>query len=147
MLKSNKKRGFTLIESLCAICVLSILFVAVVSMQLNNMKLKRYNKEVSQYLYILEAVQKQIVYNCSYEDIKNTYSANKKYITKNKLSMDYIKQCQGEDLFEAANVSNETYIVMNVAQGEVLKIELELHIKIKQREEIVKSEFYKGNYS
>ncbi|MCM8711028.1 type II secretion system GspH family protein [Clostridium sp. SYSU_GA19001] len=146
MLKSNKKSGFTIIEVLCALSIFSILFNCIMCIQLNNMKLKKYNKELSSFLYVLEAVKKEIIFNSTYSSIKNLNNNGRKYIRKDKLTIDNIKTLKLEEIFDVDKENDDSYLVMKITDGEVLKIELELYVKINNREEKIKCEFYKGNY-
>lgn len=146
MLKLSRKSGFTLVETLCALGILSIMFNCIIYIQLNNLKLKKYNKELSKYLYVLEGIKKEIMYNSSYDSVRNLHNNQKKYIAKDKLTIENVRTLELEQLFDVHTQTNDIYLVMSVDDGEVLKIELELYLKLDSREEIIKCEFYKGNY-
>jgi prepilin-type N-terminal cleavage/methylation domain-containing protein len=146
MLKSNKKKGFSLIEQLCAISILSILSICVITIQLNNVRLKEYNKQVLLYCNVLEALKQEIIYNYSYADVRQIYYLNKRYITKDKLTINNLKSNDLSQIFSEGSDMENTYLLLNVVDGEVLKIQIELHLKLNYKEEIIDCEFNKGNY-
>lgn len=146
MLKSNKKKGFSLIEQLCAISVLSILSICIITIQLNNIRLKEYNKQVFLYCSVLEALKQEIICNYSYDNVRQIYNSNKKYIVKDMLTINNLRSNDLNNIFSENSDMKNTYLLLNVVDGEVLKIHMELHLKLNYKEEIIECEFNKGNY-
>lgn len=146
MWKLNRKSGVSLIEVLCSISIFLIIFTSALTAHLNNLKLEKYNEELNKYIYVLEAVKKEILFNTSYEDIKSIYNSGKKFIPKDKLSFDNIKNLEIKNLFISTDQYNDTYLEMNITEEDILKIALQLHIRFQNKEEIIKCNFYKGNY-
>lgn len=145
MLKSNSKKGFSLVEQLCAMSILAILSISIISIQLNNLRLKEYNKEILAYSSILEALKQEILHNYSYDNVREIYGLNKRFLTKDRLNIDTIKNNSINQIFSESYDNTETYLVFSITEGEVLKIHMEIHVKLK-KEEIIECEFIKGNY-
>ena len=146
MQKLNKKLGMSLVEIMCAISVMSILSLYILSVQLNNLRLSHYNEEKFLHVTILEAIKEEIISNATYNDLVSLSSQNKIYINKDKLSLDRIKSLTLEQIFNENCDNLNTYILLNVTPGNILNIDLELHLKLRNTEEVIKCVFYKGNY-
>lgn len=147
--KKNKisvKRGFTLIEVLCSITVLSILFMTALSIQLNSVKIKKYNKDLYNSILIMEHIKNDIIYNCSYDEIVYLNNMNKRYISCSGLNFYSIKGNNLLDLVSEAVPDKEPYIVLSISEGEVLKVNLQFYKNIYGRIKVQECEFYKGNY-
>lgn len=146
MQRLNKKKGFSVVEVLCAISVMSILSLFIINIQLNNLRLRNYSKEKVKYIAVLEAVKQEILYNSTYEELIVQNNQHKNYIDKDKLSLSSLKTLNLDQIFsESCNINN-TYIKLNLTTGEVISLELELHLKFNQSEEIIKTSFSKGDY-
>lgn len=146
MRKSNKRSGLTLIEALCSISILSIMVISIITVQMNNYKLREYNRELEKYLPVLEAVKAQIINNETFDSILEIYTSNKTVISNEKLTLDSVRTLDARQLFNQSPQNQKTYIQLNILAGEVLKIELDLNIILNNRHETIKCEFYKGNY-
>lgn len=145
MLKSNKKKGFSLLEQLCAMSIFSIMSISIITIQLNNLRLREYNKEILEYSSVLEALKQEILNNYSYDYIKDIYSSNKRYVNKDMLNISSIRNNNLNQIFDESYDNSITYLVLEMAEGEALKIHLEIHVKL-NKEEIIICEFNKGNY-
>lgn len=146
MQKSNKNKGFSLIEQLCAISILSIFTICIITIQLNNIRLKEYNKQIFLYSNVLEALKEEILCNYSYDNVKGTYNSNKKYVSKDMLTINKIRSNDLNNIFSDNTDTSKTYLLLSLIDGEVLKIHMELHVKLNYKEEILVCEFKKGNY-
>jgi type II secretory pathway pseudopilin PulG len=146
MQKLNKKSGISLVEIMCAIGVMSILSISILTFQLNNLRLNNYNKNKLMYVTALEAIKEEMISNATYYDLLSLRSQNKIYVNKDKLTINSIKSLNLEHIFSESRNNLNTYILLNITTGEVLNIELELHLKMKSTEEVIKCVFYKGNY-
>ncbi|MFL0246712.1 hypothetical protein [Candidatus Clostridium stratigraminis] len=145
MLRSNKKKGFSLLEQVCAMSIFSIMSISIITTQLNNLRLREYNKEILEYSSVLEALKEEILNNYSYDYINNLYNSNKKYVNKDKLNINSIRSSNLYQIFAEDCDNSNSYLVLEMAQDEVLKIHMEIHIKLK-KEEVLTCEFNKGNY-
>lgn len=146
MLKLSKRSGFMLIEVLCSISIILILFTAILASELNIKKLQDVNKNKYEYVTVMEAVKNEILLNRTYEDIKKLYSENKKIIHKEQLTINSIQSTAFQDLFSENTKVEDTYLLLGVTDGKVLTINLELHTKVNSKEEVITCSFSKGNY-
>lgn len=124
----------------------SMLFIAILSTQLNNLKLKKMNYEMHNNMIFMETAKNNIVYNCSYDDIQRLAIENKYYIPKENIEENKIKEEGITNLFTNNKPSQEPYIVLNIEQGKVIKINLKLHTKNKNDTKVMECEIYKGKY-
>lgn len=139
-------KGFTLIEVLCSITVFSLLFMTALSIQLNTVKVKKYNEEVSSCTLIMEHVKNNIIYNFSREDILGLYKTGRIYVNCNEIKFEDIEDIEAGNLFSDMKPVKEPYIVLNVMENNVLKINLQLYRKTYGKIKVDECEFYKGNY-
>jgi prepilin-type N-terminal cleavage/methylation domain-containing protein len=146
MLKLSNKSGFTIVEVLCSISIISVLLLCITTLQLNNLRLKNYNKEKLDYITVVDALKEEIINNSTYNDVLSLSNLNKKFVNKEKLNISCLRDLSLEQLCDEYCDYSNTFIRINISPGELLRIELELHIKLKLHEEIIKCEFYKGDY-
>lgn len=143
-LKINK--GFTMIEIICSLAIFSMLFLFILSVQLNNLRLKKYNENLHAYIAALEALKNDMLYNTSFTEIEEEYHSNMIYIKGENIKIDKIKNINFEDLFVSIVPSEKPYIKLNLEEGEVLKVKLQLYIKNINKDETIECEFFKGKY-
>ncbi|MEY7999436.1 type II secretion system protein [Clostridium sp. Mt-5] len=139
-------KGFTLIEVLCSITVFSLLFMTALFIQLDTVKVKKYNEGVSSCTLIMEYVKNNIIYNFSREDILDLYKNGRIYINCNEIKFEDIEEIEAGNLFSDVKPMKEPYIVLNVMENNVLKINLQLYRKTYGKIKVDECEFYKGNY-
>ena len=142
----KKKKGFTLIEVLCAITLFSTLFITCLRIELDALTLEKYNKSMKKYLIGMEYIKNNMIYNFTYNDLKNLKDQRKYYCLINTEELDNFKGENFKKLFSKSKPENEPYIVMNIDGDKVYKISLKLYVKILNKERIMKCEFYKGKY-
>ena len=143
---SNINKGYSLIEVICSITVFSILFITILSIQLNNLKLKKTSNEIHNNTIFMEAAKNNIIYNCSYDEIQKLALENRYYISKENIQEDKIKEKGITNLFAQDKPSEEPYIAIDIEQGKVLKLNLKLYTKIKDNTKVMECEIYKGKY-
>lgn len=144
-LNFKNRKGFTLIEVLCSISVFIILFTLAFNVQLNTLKIKKYNEKMKNYTYIMEYVKNNIIYDIRYEDLMNLSCNGMKYV---KLEDALKAENENKDilnLFSDKNPRRE-YIEINIEKGEALKIDLKLYANIYGTYKGEECEFYKGKF-
>ncbi|QAT40040.1 prepilin-type N-terminal cleavage/methylation domain-containing protein [Clostridium sp. JN-9] len=144
MQKSRIKKGFSLIEVLCAFMIFSIVFTGVMKIMLNALELKKQNELMKNQSEFLYAVKYNIMYNISYDNLLYIYDCGKKNINGNKLTLDYIKDHGLEEI-----LSNNTdyilpYGIMEIEKGEVLKVNVKIVNSEKNNKKNLNITFYKG---
>lgn len=142
----NIKKGYSLIEVICSITLFSTLFLAILSIQVNNLKIKKVSNQIYNYTVFMEAAKNNIIYNCSYEDIERLNFEKRYYISKENLQVDKIKEKGVENLFTADRPLKDSYLMLNIEEGKVVKLNLKLYEKIRNDTKIMECEFYKGKY-
>ena len=144
MQKSRIKKGFSLIEVLCAFMIFSIVFTGVMKIMLNALELKKQNELMKNQSEFLYAVKYNIMYNISYDNLLYIYDCEKKSINGSKLTLDYIKDHGLEEI-----LSNNTdyilpYGIMEIEKGEVLKVDVKIINSEKNNKKNLNITFYKG---
>jgi hypothetical protein len=146
MWKLNKKSGTTLIEALCALNILCIFFILTISIQLNNMTLKKYNNELMSYIAVIEAVKGELSTNTSFEELIVMHRNDKKFIKSESLCLNAVKSSDIDSLFSNIVPDKTPYLQMTIEEGKVLKIKLQLNYRFRDKNESIICEFYKGSY-
>ncbi|MDF2883932.1 MAG: hypothetical protein K0R54_4497 [Clostridiaceae bacterium] len=144
MQKSRIKRGFSLIEVLCAFMVFSIIFLGVVKIMLNALELKKENELMKNQSEFLYAVKYNIMYNISYDNFLCIYDSNERSIESTKLSLDYIKNYGLEETFSNSTQQSIPYGIMEIEKGEVLKVNIKIINSEKNDKKNLTITFYKG---
>ncbi|WPC40929.1 prepilin-type N-terminal cleavage/methylation domain-containing protein [Clostridium sp. JS66] len=146
MLILKKKKGFTLIEVLCAITLFSILFITCLRTELNALTLEKYNQSAKKYLVCMECIKNNMIYNFNYNDIQNLKDQGRYYCSINTEEFDNFKGENFSKLFTKSKPENKPYMVMNIDGDKVFKVNLKLYVQILNKERIMECEFYKGKY-
>ncbi|AKN34010.1 hypothetical protein Ccar_25520 [Clostridium carboxidivorans P7] len=146
MLILKKKKGFTLIEVLCAITLFSTLFITCLRTELNALTLEKYNQSMKKYLVCMEYIKNNMIYNFNYNDIQNLKDQGRYYCSINTEELDNIKGENLSKLFTKSKPGNKPYMVMSIDGEKVYKVNLKLYVQILNKERIMECEFYKGKY-
>jgi len=146
MWKLKIKPAFTLIEVICSIAIFSLLFTSALTIELNAIRLRRYNCKLYQHSILMETVKNNLIGNSSYDELKSLYNNNKFYINKEFLSNNKLKALKIVDVTSEALASNELYVKLNITDGAVIKVNIEFHGYINNKENIINTAIYKGNY-
>lgn len=147
MLKLKAKHGNSLIEVMAGLSIFSILFFTAMSIELSSIKLKQYNKMTNKYNEILEGIKCKLIYNTTYEQIQSLSNANKLVIPMENLEFEKIKFLENENLFSTNGENGKDFIKLIITnQYSVINIVIELHYLYNNKDNIIKSEFCKGNY-
>lgn len=146
MWKLSRKSGYSIIEVICIMGILSVVFAAVLKLQMDSMKLKSFNDKLMDNTAVFEAVRKELLYNCSFDTIKNLNHDRKLFIGEGNLNVARIRDSQLSTLFCDRIDRTKPYIVISVVESSVLKLSMEYHFKINGKDEVYRCEFLKGNY-
>ncbi|URZ06835.1 prepilin-type N-terminal cleavage/methylation domain-containing protein [Clostridium felsineum] len=141
MFKLRNKKGFALVEVICAFSVFSILFLFAVSLRVDEVKMKKVNDDIQNYTYYIDAVKNEMIFNYTPMDIDNLSRQEKIYLSKNKI-LDNQSQV---DLKEDRAVGNAyPYITVSyLNENGALKITLKLYTDIMGKEKIFVCNFTK----
>lgn len=147
ILKLRTKNGFTLIELLCSMAVFSILFMATLTLQIDSLKLKKYNKQLATYSIFIERLKNTMIYNTTYNELQELSLKRKCYITRDRILSNSISDIGIVSLFSDTKPLEEPYLILNVEDGKVLKVNLKLYTKVFNNIKVMECEFYKGKYN
>lgn len=114
--KLNRK-GFSIIEVLCSICILSITIIVNTSMIVNSLRIKNYSDNLQKYCYFTEALKNNLVYNLEFESFKSL--ENKKlYIDENGFKIDVLKENRLNEVLKPSHPSTKAYIELMLNEEE-----------------------------
>ncbi|CDI49733.1 hypothetical protein BN906_01737 [Clostridium tetani 12124569] len=132
MFKLNK-RGFTLIEVLCAVSVFLIFTTLALSIFNKSIKVKKYNNYYKESIYFIEAIKNTLVYNSSLEEINKIKDKGSIVILEKDMNIDNVRNKSFLNIRYTSNL-NYPYIVLNIEEREedfLINIKIIL-IKIKK---------------
>lgn len=144
MLKLKSKKGFTLIEALCSVCLFSILLLFAVEIKINEIKLNKINYENIKYTYFLETVKNELVSNTSTEEICNLQSSGKLYISRKDIENDS-SIIDVNSIFSAENDLNEfPYVILHLEKKDgILMATLSMYVEFHGKEKVYTCTFAK----
>lgn len=116
MFKLNK-RGFTLIEVLCAVSIFSIFTSFSLSIFNKSIKIKKYNSYYKESIYFIEAVKNTLIYNSSLEEINKIKGKGPIVIAEEDMNIDNVKN---KDFLNNKGTPkvNYPYIILNIEERE-----------------------------
>ncbi|QBD85119.1 type II secretion system protein [Clostridium tetani] len=132
MFKLNK-RGFTLIEVLCAVSVFLIFTTLALSIFNKSIKVKKYNNYYKESIYFIEAIKNTLVYNSSSEEINKIKDKGSIVILEKDMNIDNVRNKSFLNTRDTSHL-NYPYIVLNIEEREedfLINIKIIL-IKIKK---------------
>ncbi|KHO38989.1 type II secretion system protein [Clostridium tetani] len=139
MFKLNK-RGFTLIEVLCAVSVFLIFTTLALSIFNKSIKVKKYNNYYKESIYFIEAIKNTLVYNSSLEEINKIKDKGSIVILEKDMNIDNVRNKSFLNIRYTSNL-NYPYIVLNIEEREEdFLINIKNHFN-KNKE--ISMEFYK----
>lgn len=139
MFKLNK-RGFTLIEVLCAVSVFLIFTTLALSIFNKSIKVKKYNNYYKESIYFIEAIKNTLVYNSSSEEINKIKDKGSIVILEKDMNIDNVRNKSFLNTRDTSYL-NYPYIVLNIEEREEdFLINIKNHFN-KNKE--ISMEFYK----
>ncbi|BDR67377.1 prepilin-type N-terminal cleavage/methylation domain-containing protein [Clostridium tetani] len=139
MFKLNK-RGFTLIEVLCAVSVFLIFTTLALSIFNKSIKVKKYNNYYKESIYFIEAIKNTLVYNSSSEEINKIKDKGSIVILEKDMNIDNVRNKSFLNTRDTSHL-NYPYIVLNIEEREEdFLINIKNHFN-KNKE--ISMEFYK----
>ena len=142
----NKKKGFTIIEALCTLSIITILFSYIMQVELKNIRIKQYLEVKEKYICLLEAVSNELTYNTTYLELTNLTDNRKIYIDNENMNLQRIKNSKITDCFTDKTPLVEPYIVMSINKDKVLTVDTKIYFKYVSKEEMIECKSFKGNY-
>lgn len=146
MLISNSKKGFTLIEVLCSVTLFAVLFMIVLTMQINVLKVQRYTKQVNSYSLFMEELKNTMIYNSTYDEIEKLNLEHRYYIPEENIDIDKLREQGVINMFVETKPLKEPYLEIKIENDKVLRVNLKLYVNVINSTKVMESEFYKGKY-
>lgn len=142
------KKAFTLVEVMVSLSIFSLLFLFALSMEMTNIKMKKYNEDMRINLNFYDALKNDLMNNSLYTSLK-AYSGKTVYLEKEKMNLTFLKENYNKisDCFSIPLPDVKPYIELQVIDSSpVLKLILKMHLAMNDNEENIDYEFYKGDY-
>ncbi|PJI09921.1 MULTISPECIES: prepilin-type N-terminal cleavage/methylation domain-containing protein [Clostridium] len=142
MLKLRSKKGFALVEVMCAFSIFSILFLFAIDLKVDELKMKKFNDEVMNYTYYLDAVKNEIIFNYNNSDIEGLKQKGKICLSKSDIqSNNYTPDLKN---IGTCNLNSYPYIIVNDSNvGGRTNVNLKLYTKILGKEKTFVCTFVK----
>lgn len=146
MYNLKNKKGFIIVEILCALSIFIMLIGCALVGTSSSFKLKKEYITKEKYISFLESIKNDVMYNFTYDELKELRKENKIYIHKDLMNKDFHENSNVKTLFTSDMPKEEPYIEMSIYGGDIFKVNLILNYKERKEEKKVKCEFYKGRY-
>lgn len=145
-MKLNKNKGFSLIEVLCSLSIFSIIFLTSQDIILNSIKARNANGIYEKNMTYLDGLKNLINSNNSFEQINEIKNSGKIYIESSNINMDSLKYMNLQDILTSMPQNKLPYVKLTIIGNKVYEINIESHFNIEEKEKIIKTVIYKGNY-
>ncbi|MFA6939482.1 MAG: hypothetical protein WCQ54_00650 [Clostridiaceae bacterium] len=146
MQKLKTRKGSLIIEGVVSLFIISLLIFSSFEIYTTSYKINSENKAKDNYINILDAVTKEIIYNKDYHFIEGLQANKRLYIPPNYINISTIKNRDINELFTAEVPDICPYISINIENGDIYKIKLSLHYKKNNGIGDIHSDLYKGKY-
>lgn len=146
MLAKRKNRGFTLIEAIISVFLLTILSIGIFTFQGVVIESKEKEKEIIQGVFLVESIRNMILCNLSYKELESLLIDKVLFINKESVEDGSIYTKHILSLVEKYNQGN--YPLMEIKVQEKVEsqvMEIEINYKYLNGEEI-SNVFYRGKY-
>lgn len=142
----KKSKGFTLIEVIVSVSIISIALITIISSEMLTLKLKNQQGAKDKGIMILETTNKIVTNNLSYGEVLNNFGDNVRYITSPNTNIDLIKKSNIISLCTTSSEPAYPYMIISGKKDkdyDVVKVVLNYVIN---KNEGLTYVFYKGNY-
>lgn len=113
---------------------------------MTSYKINSENKAKDNYIDILDAVSKEIIYNKDYHFIEKLKAENRLYIPFDYMNISAIENNDLSNLFVNAKPDKLPYLYINIENGDIYKIRLSIYYKKYNGSGEIHSDLYKGKY-
>ncbi len=154
MSKLNKSKGITLLEVICSLCIFTIMFLYIMNCYIRNVRLSKYNDEMNQTIQFVEALKNNLIYKCTYEEIKNIFylytdenAVEAFYINKENINIDILYHKEFKEIISREH--NDPIFLEFRAKSideNVININLKINIRSFIGDQTIETEIYKGDY-
>lgn len=142
----RKIKGFTMLDTIVSIAIISIAILTIVTSESLALNIKNQQLEKDKGLISIEAINKIMVNNLTYDEISSFFGNNVRYIKTSNLNTDLIKK---SNVLNVCSENKEPQYpsveIRGIKDPSYNVIRVELRYEINEKEEL-KYVFYKGNY-
>jgi len=147
MLKSISKKGFTLVEVVCSLSILSLIFICIFSYEVTSLNIKKNIKTINDNTLLMETLKNNIIYSMSFDDLEQLQRESKTFINNENMCLDKIRRGVS-NVFSEHLCEEQPYIQLSFLKCEfkVYSLKLTLHTGKPNDKEELQCNFYKGCY-
>lgn len=109
----KKSKGFTLIEVIVSVSIISIALITIISSEMLTLKLKNQQGAKDKGIMILETTNKIVTNNLSYGEVLNNFGDNVRYITSPNTNIDLIKKSNIISLCTTSSEPSYPYMIIS----------------------------------
>lgn len=146
MQKLKTKKGNMILEGVVSLFIISLLIFSSFDIYMTSYKINSENKAKDNYIDILDAVSKEIIYNKDYHFIESLDKSRKLYIPCDYMNISAIENNDLNNLFANAHPDKLPYLYINIESGDIYKIRLSIYYKKYNGSGEIHSDLYKGKY-
>lgn len=142
----RKNKGFTMLDTIVSIAVISIAILTIITSESLALNIKTQQLEKDKGLITIEAINKIMVNNLTYDEISSFFGNNVRYIKASNLNIDLIKKNSVLNICSTNKELQYPYVEIRGNKDPSYNvIKIEVKYEINEKEEL-KYVFYKGNY-
>ncbi|MDV3425758.1 MAG: hypothetical protein LIR50_00540 [Bacillota bacterium] len=146
MLKLKNRKGSMILEGVVSLFIISLLIFSSFEIYIASYKIKSENKAKDNYINILDAVSKEIIYNKDYHFIEDLNTSSRFYLPCDYMNISSIENNDLSSLFVNTHPDKLPYLYVNVENGDIYKIRLSIYYKKYNGSGEIHSDLYKGKY-
>lgn len=142
----RKSKGFTMLDTIVSIAVISIAILTIITSESLALNIKNQQLEKDKGLITIEAINKIMVNNLTYDEILSFFGNNVRYIKASNLNTDLIRKSSVLNICSENKELLYPYIEIRGNKDPSYNvIKIEVKYEINEKEEL-KYVFYKGSY-
>lgn len=146
MQKLKTRKGNIVIEGIVSLAVISLIIFSSFQIYITSHKINSENRNKDNYVNILDAVSKEIIYNKDYHFIESLRESSRLYIPSNRINISSIENNDIDNLFVNEVPDKAPYLFISIENGDIYKIRLSLYYKKSDVLGEIHSDLYKGKY-
>lgn len=148
MLKSKTEKGNTLLETLIALSMITIIVFCGLSLHLLKVKQKKYNTALNMYLNCIETTANNLLASCTYDELAVCIGSYPMYLADEDIDPNTLSRNNILTLLRPSPGGGSKNMKITATDGSgVMTISLQLNYIFNGKTEVINYEIYKGNYN
>ncbi|MDD3225469.1 MAG: prepilin-type N-terminal cleavage/methylation domain-containing protein [Clostridium sp.] len=144
---TNKRKGFTIIEVMSSLSIITIMFLTAAYIKLCSTKVEIYSEKMDKATEYLDEVKTDILSNVSNSKMDDMVYKGNIYMPAKYIDNSILLKNDVVQLFQNEKPSKYPYIQISATKGYMEKIKIDLYLVVCGKNEKISAEFYKGNYT